>query len=229
MKSLKEILRIFEGPSPRDAGAILEKLPGKNCGICGFPTCGEFAGMLLEKPEAISRCIFLGKPEGSPVVEEHERENIPWKDILGREYDFILDRFPNEPGPRETILPFNPANVERLQIKKGDVLYGRPAWAGCPVTHCGVVMETPDYFNGLIEWCVVGPLEARERGIHIGHYNPIAYEGLVLYANTELRFGRRYYFLPRHCMLQSRHSGVLNMLAKTSEGMRARLEGIMLS
>lgn len=31
-----------------------------------------------------------------------------------------------------------------------------------------------------------------------------------------------------YCMLQARHSGVLNMLVKTSEGTRARLEGIML-
>lgn len=229
MKSLKEILQVVHGAPLKNIKEIADKLPGKDCGICGYPTCEEFAELVAKKPNAIGNCIFLGKSGGCPTTEEYPKENIPWKDILGREYDFILDRFPAEPGPRETILPFNPANVERLEIKKDDILYGRPAWAGCPVTHCGLVMETPDYFNGLIEWCVIGPIEARERGINIGYYNPIAYEGLVQYSNKDLQFGRRYYFLPRYCMLQSRHSGLLNVLAKTNEGTRVRLEGIILS
>jgi uncharacterized Fe-S cluster-containing protein len=155
-----------------------------------------------------------------------ENSQIPWKDLLGRDYDFVLEQFPGDPGPRETILPFNPTNVERLGIKKGDVLYGRPAWVGCPVSHVGVVVEEPDYFNGTLVWCVVGPLAARQGGTEIGSYNPVAYEGLVRQTRTELQVGRRYYFLPRRCMLQSRHSGLASAVARRDDGVRVRMEGI---
>lgn len=205
------------------------RLPGKDCGLCGFKTCAEFARLLHEKPEEVTRCIFMvshNAPPGLPDISESE---ITWKDILGREYDFVLDQAPEDPGPREVILPFNPANVEKLDIKKGDILYGRPAAAGCPVTHCGIVVEEPDYFNGLIEWCIVGPTLARERGIDIGMYNPVAYEGIARFPRKELRFGLRYFFLPSYCMLQVRHSGLLNTIIKTAYGPRVRMEGILLS
>lgn len=206
---------------------ILARLPGKNCGQCGFKTCAGLAEYVLEHPEALSRCIYL-EQRPAPVVIPVEEE-ITWKDMLGREYDFVLEQFPEDPGPRETILPFNPANIEKLKIKKGDILYGRPAWVGCPVTHVGRVVEEPDYFNGLIVWCVVGPLAARQGGIEIGQYNPIAYEGLVRHTRQELQIGARYYFLPRACMLQSRHSGVVSAAAKREKGLRVRVEGIWIS
>jgi uncharacterized Fe-S cluster-containing protein len=90
-------------------------------------------------------------------------------------------------------------------------------------------MEEPDLLNGLITWCVVGPLKAQGRGIEIGNYNPIAYEGIVHHAKAKLEIGRRYYFMPATCMLQSRHSGVVTMLAKRPNGMRTRLEGIWIA
>ncbi len=116
--------------------------------------------------------------------------------------------------------------IERLGTKKGDVLFGRPAWVGYPVTHVGLVMEDPDPLSGTIVWCVVGPLAARERGIEVGQYNPVAYEGIVCFTQKELQIGGRYHFLPHHCMLQSRHSAVISALARRGEGMRVRLEGI---
>lgn len=210
---------------------IAKKLPGKNCGMCGFKTCEQFAEIVLKNPDAIKRCVHLKdgrKHPTSPISPEFKGEDITWKDQLGREYDFILDKFPDESGPRETIILFNPTNVEKLGIKKGDVLYGRPAWisCGCPVTHVGVVVEEPDYFNGTVVWCIVGPLLARERGINIGYYNTTAYEGLVKYTREELQIGRRYYFQPRYCMLQWRHCGIINQMAKTEDGIRVRIEGL---
>lgn len=204
---------------------ILSRLPGKDCGLCGYRTCRELAEIALAEPEAIRRCIYLETQSSHQIIEHGEGE-ITWKDVLGREYDFVLNKYQEDPGPRETILPFNPANVERLKIKKGDILYGRPASTGCPVQHAGIVVEEPDYFNGLIVWCVVGPLQARERGISIGCYTPVAYEGIVKNSRVELQIGRRYNFLPRYCMLQSRHSGLVNMISRTKDGDRVRLEGI---
>jgi uncharacterized Fe-S cluster-containing protein len=212
-----------------DLKEILDMLPGKNCGLCGFKTCEEFAQEVIKNPEALKRCVYYQEKGLPPDISEFSEQEITWKDILQRDYDFILDKFPEDPGPRETILLSNPANVEKLKIKKGDILYGRPALGtGCPVTHCGVVMEEPDYFNGTLVWCIVGPILAREKGIHIGYYYIVAYEGLVKYTKEELEFGRRYFFLPRYCMLQSRHSGFINTIGKVNNGFHVRLEGIWL-
>jgi len=207
---------------------ILERLPGKDCGQCGFRTCAGLAEFAATHPEALRRCLYLGQPV-IPILPASGDENPSWKDLMGRDYDFVLEPFPEDPGPREIIVPLNPLNVERLAVRKGDVLYGRPVMTGCPVTHVGVVVEEPDYLNGVIVWCIVGPLAARERGREIGHYHIIAYEGLVRHARQELRIGERYFFLPRMCMLQSRHSGLVNAAAKRENGMRVRVEGIWIS
>ncbi len=212
-----------------DVRKITESLPGKNCGQCGFKTCAELAAFASLHPSALERCIYLVKPQVVPPAPEIIAEEITWIDGLEREYDFILEPFPEDPGPRETIVPLNPGNVEKLAVKKGDILYGRPSMVGCPVTHVGVVVEEPDYFNGIIIWCVVGLLAARERGREIGDYNIIAYEGLMRHSRKELQIGRRYFFLPRTCVLMSRHSGVVSALAKRANGMRVRVEGIWIS
>lgn len=208
-----------------DVNEIASKLPGKDCGLCGYRTCRELAEVILTDPAAIKRCVYIETKREDQVPEVAEEEPT-WKDVLGRDYDFVLNKFPEDPGPREIILPFNPTNLEKLGIKKGDVLYGRPASTGCPVTHVGVVVDEPDYFNGIIVWCVVGPMQARERGINIGCYTPVAYEGTVKHTKVDLQIGRRYNFLPRYCMLQSRHSGLINMITNTKDGDRVRLEGI---
>lgn len=209
---------------------ILEKLPGKDCGLCGFKSCESFAEIVVHDEHQLSRCTFTANESKCSVCSGAEDfvPDVNWKDQLGREYDFILDKFPGELGPRETIILFNPANVEKLQLKKGDVCYGRPAWisCGCPVTHVGVIVEDPDYFNGTFIWCIVGPLQAREKGINIGYYNTTAYEGIVKVKKVELEIGKRYYFQPRYCMLQWRHCGLVNSLGKTPDGLRARIEGL---
>ncbi len=204
-------------------------LPGKNCGSCGMKTCSSFAEVIKNNPEEIKRCPHI---DAAAICRNNNAEtafsNITWKDNLGRDYDFILDKFPGETGPRETILPFNPTIVEKLGIKKGDIIYGRPGWisCGCPVTHAGEVVEEPDYFNGTIIWCIVGPMQARERGINIGYYNTTAYEGIVNHTRTDLQIGMRYYFQPRYCMLQWRHCGLMNSIGKTMDGLRVRIEGL---
>lgn len=208
------------------ASEILQRLPGKDCGQCGFRTCAGLAELVALHPEEIKRCVHLGHPIAATIPILPADEDITWKDMLGREYDFVLEPFPGDPGPREVIVPLNAINVERLGVKKGDILYGRPVMTGCPVTHVGVVIEEPDYLSGVITWCIVGPMAARAGGREIGHYNIVAYEGLVRHTREELQIGRRYFFLPRMCMLQSRHSGLVNALAKREAGMRVRVEGI---
>ncbi len=207
---------------------ILLQLPGKNCGACGSQSCAAFAEEVSRHPELLSRCIHMETRPCDTCAGSTPSGEITWRDRLGREYDFVLDQFPEDPGPRETMLPFNPTNLEKLGIKKGDVCFGRPAWlsCGCPVTHVGQVMEDLDYFNGTMVWCIVGPLAARQGGINIGYYNSTSYDGLVRDTRVPLEIGRRYYFQPRRCMLQWRHSGLINAMTKTKDGMRVHIEGL---
>ncbi|MCS7303575.1 MAG: hypothetical protein NZ602_00500 [Thermoguttaceae bacterium] len=231
-------------------------LPGLNCGLCGYRSCEEFQKALLTSPELIGRCVHLSKepatcdpppiagPAAAFSLEQSSADLLPearsgllvlepraklcWKDSLGREFDFYLEHFPEEPGPREIILPHNPLITRELEVQIGDILIGRPLGmsCGCPITHCGVAMQV-DRRTGLIVWCVTGPLGPRQKGYKdLGYYIAEAYEGLVYQCRTELKVGMRYFFQPRLCMLQWRHSGLLNYLCRQGDSFQVRLEGL---
>ncbi len=225
----------------------VSELPGLDCGACGFRTCEEFAARLQARPELLSRCIHLS-PDMHSAATPHEGLPAPgaacgacsqcaegadvdpptWRDSLGREFHFYLEHFPEEPGPREIILPHNPMLTRELDLQPGDSIIGRPLGmsCGCPITHCGIVMDV-DRRTGVMTWCVTGPLTPREQGYKdIGYYSAEGYEGLVTHSQEELRIGARYWFQPRMCMLQWRHSGLLNYLNRTEEGWQVRLEGL---
>jgi len=151
-----------------------------------------------------------------------------WHDTLGRQFDFYLEHFPEDPGPREVILPHNPILTREMDVKRGDILIGRPLGmsCGCPITHCGVVTDV-DPRTGVIDWCVTGPLGPRANGFKdIGYYVAEAYEGMITDARLEIRIGERYFFQPRMCMLQWRHSGLVNYLNRTPNGLQVRVEGL---
>jgi uncharacterized Fe-S cluster-containing protein len=202
---------------PSSPPASEPELPGLDCGLCGVRTCSEFAARIKTQPEWIDRCIHLSDARfagsGTPLAETPcssagtaltQVTASSYHDTLGREFDFFLDRFPEDPGPREVILPHNPLLTREMELQRGDVLIGRPLGmsCGCPVTHCGVVTEV-DPRTGVVVWCVTGPLKTRQEGFKdIGYYSAEAYEGLIVAARTEIRIGARYFFQPRLCMLQ---------------------------
>jgi uncharacterized Fe-S cluster-containing protein len=229
-------------------------LPGLNCGLCGFKKCEQLAEKLLMQPELIKRCIPLSKdqmgaqktaPEAGAMASGEEcgmcaaanvapmeamsaSPEATWRDSLGREFDFLLEHFPEDPGPREIILPHNPLITREAEVQPGDTLIGRPLGmsCGCPITHCGIAMEV-DRRTGVIVWCVTGPLQARKTGYKdLGYYVAEAYEGLIRKTRCEIRIGCRYYFQPRMCMLQWRHSGLVNYMNRAPEGLQVRLEGL---
>jgi uncharacterized Fe-S cluster-containing protein len=222
---------------------ILRQLPGLDCGLCGQRSCRQFADVVLRNPKEIDKCIHLNAKTIELDLADKQAAcvscgkgsisevRLNWKDSLGREFDFILDTFPNEPGPRETILPHNPARTKELEIKVGDILIGRPLGmsCGCPITHCGIVMSV-DYVNGVIVWCVTGPLNPRTKNHKdIGYYSAEAYEGLVrAHNNKELKIGMRYWFLPHRCMLQWRHSGLINFINRRNDSFQIRIEGLFI-
>jgi uncharacterized Fe-S cluster-containing protein len=151
-----------------------------------------------------------------------------WQDTLGRGFDFYLEHFAEDPGPREIMLPHNPMLTREMNIQVGDILIGRPLGmsCGCPITHCGVVMQV-DPRTGVIVWCVTGPLNPRQKGFKdIGYYIAEGYEGLVTQSRVEIKIGMRYFFQPRMCMLQWRHSGLVNFMNRSPEGIQVRLEGL---
>lgn len=224
------------------------ELPGLDCGLCGFRTCSEFSVKLFDEPELLKRCIHLSKDRLSvPVNNEQEAkpaflacgscsgvctelnsETTTWRDRLNREFDFYLEHFPEDPGPREIIIPHNPMLTREMDIQPGDVLIGRPLGmsCGCPVTHCGIAMDV-DQRTGVLAWCVTGPLQPRQQGYKdLGYYIAEGYEGLVQESRCEIKIGMRYYFQPKMCMLQWRHSGLVNYMNHTPSGWQIRLEGL---
>jgi uncharacterized Fe-S cluster-containing protein len=220
---------------------IMEKLPMLDCAACGSKTCADFARIVEKDENELKKCIHITKKVSDKAPANHGSclgcavegmaEKMGWKDSLQRDFDFVLDCFENEPGPKETILPYNPTLVKELGIKKGDVMIGRPMGmsCGCPVTHCGVVTDV-DPRNGVIYWCVTGPLRPRSEGfIDIGFYVSQAYEGIIKESREPIRLGQRYWFLPRRCMLQWRHSGLVNAVSKQKDGSyKVRVEGLLI-
>ncbi len=233
----------------------VDDLPGLNCGLCGLRTCSEMADRLITQPEYIERCIHLSNNRVStttPIVSApaitaapqvtsacggcmvNERVTVQskiapsWRDTLGREFDFYLEHFPEEPGPREIMLPHNPMITREMNIQPGDILIGRPLGmsCGCPITHCGIAMEV-DPRTGVIVWCVTGPLNPRQKGFKdLGYYIAEGYEGLITRTRVDVKIGLRYFFQPRMCMLQWRHSGLVNFMNRTPGGLQVRLEGL---
>lgn len=211
------------------------KLPELDCGICGFRTCKDFSLGVKKDPLLVERCTHLSEPHS--IFREGEKKDLKrgvdkpapaLVDSLGRDFDFILEHFPEDPGPREIIIPHNPIITREMEIQKEDILIGRPLGmsCGCPVTHCGVVREV-DPRTGVIVWCVTGPLNPRQKGFKdLGYYIAEGYEGLVTEARGEIKIGMRYFFQPRMCMLQWRHSGLVNFLNRTPKGLQVRLEGL---
>lgn len=226
----------------------LADLPGFDCGLCGYRTCQELASRLPGDPDLIKRCIHVSGDLTAPgacaaAVEcstvqcgacpapeagSGSPSHTQWRDSLDREFDFYLEHFPEEPGPREIILPHNPMLTREMNIQPGEILIGRPLGmsCGCPITHCGVVMDA-DHRTGVIVWCVTGPLNPRQRGHKdLGYYIAEGYEGLIRDARCDIRIGLRYFFQPRMCMLQWRHSGLVNYLNRTPAGWQVRVEGL---
>ena len=231
----------------------LAGLPGANCGVCGYRTCAALAEELYKKPDLIKRCLSRSTavgaasrltplPDAPELVREPPRalardpqpdldslnDEPAWRDTLGREFDFYLEHFPEDPGPREIILPHNPMLTREMEISVGDLMVGRPLGmsCGCPITHCGVVTEV-DRRTGVIVWCVTGPLGPRKHGFKdIGYYTAEGYEGLITQTRAEIKIGMRYFFQPRRCMLQWRHSGLVNYVNRGRDGLQVRVEGL---
>lgn len=202
----------------------LNLLPGKNCGRCGAPTCEAFAGLVASGEADLARCIHVKRE--SKCVDCRTAVYNP-QDVVGQDYDFILLPLRDEVSCREILVPFNPALIRELDVKKGDIIIGRPMGQGCPVQHVMEVISA-DRFGVITAW-IVGPAFSRGREVkEVGPYNIIGFEGLTQTTSRAPAYGRRQPFLPGYCMMNLVHTGVVNFINETSAGTVIRVEDIII-
>ena len=200
--------------------------PGKDCGACGAPTCEAFIALVREGEKDLLDCIFYSTDLAPSRFESETRHT--GRDILGTEYDFILEPLPGEVSARKIVLPFRPDLVEKWEIVPGDIVVGRPTGAGCPVQHVlSVIRANP--VTGLLTCLVVGPRASRGGGFkEIEAYHIVGFEGISRTVRREPTFGMRQRFLPGSCMMNLAHTGVVNMVLAQSSGLHVRVENIRL-
>jgi uncharacterized Fe-S cluster-containing protein len=229
-------------PGSSAAAPSLSIVNGEQCETCDPASgCGSsvkhgwgndapvLAAPVLDPVDATTASETAGQTVPQDVrIKVASSLHSEWQDHLGREFDFLLEHFPEEDGPREQIVPHNPMITRELEIEPGEILIGRPLGisCGCPITHCGIV-QSVDMFTGAVVWCVTGPLHPRQHGFKdIGYYSAQAYEGLINKTRVEVEIGRRYWFQPRMCMMQWRHSGLVNFINRGDDGLQVRIEGL---
>jgi uncharacterized Fe-S cluster-containing protein len=198
--------------------------PGKDCGACGLASCDEFVSAVKQKKKTNGDCTFYSPDMPCP----RDRTEHTGTDVTGAKYDFILRAFPGEPSARKFVVPFRADLVEKWDIRKGDLVTGRPAGPGCPLYHALRVLSA-NTITGVLECHTVGPLEARKEQtkVHdVQAYHVHAFEGI---AETVIRppvLGLRQRFLPGYCMINLSHTAVVNMVLKKKEGVHVRVEDI---
>jgi uncharacterized Fe-S cluster-containing protein len=209
--------------------------PGKNCGACGSQTCSDFVSRIEAGLTELDTCPFYNtnsiiQPEKieSRKYPAIQTRNITYSgvDVAGKEYDFVLLPFPDEPSARKFIVPFRADLVEKWDIKKGDLVTGRPAGPGCPVYHALRVLSA-NPVTGVIECHTVGPMAARKEDVHdVQAYHVHAFEGIASTIKKPPIFGTRQYFLPGNCMIGLAHTALVNMCFQKPSGLHVRLEDI---
>lgn len=203
---------------------ILIRLPGINCGNCGFARCDEFANALINKTKITSDCPVLLREnyyEAKILIENILKQlsnlSSKKKKIIGLidnyEADIILEPLSNENSCREVLLP-----MSNFQIKINDVIKYRPL--GCPIIHFAEIIKIQ---HSLITVHIIGSCHRMNEDFQykdIGTCMVIAFEGR--YHGKNIKIGDTVRFLPNHCMMQKIHSGVVVNL----EGNKVIIEGI---
>ena len=191
----------------------------RNCGLCGNQSCEEFRNSLKKGLKKENDCPFYMKDRNTTIIKDNT-------DTHGNKYDFILKAIGDEISARKIVRPFRPDLIEKLDIKKDDIVVGRPMGAGCPVTHVLKVYEV-DNLAGLLYTWVVGPAYSRGKEVKdISAYAMIGFEGIAENIVSHPKVGLAAGFMPNFCMLRLTHYGLVNKVLNTSEGIVVRIEDI---
>lgn len=201
--------------------------PGRNCGACGHPRCSDLTDAIAAGKASPESCPFYHKG-GTSVPVSSDVFRYSGVDIVGQSYDFVIRSLPGEPSARKIVLPFRPDMVERMDIREGDIVTGRPAGAGCPVQHVIKVIDA-DWVTGVITGHVVGPAYSRGRDVKdVREYHMLGFEGEAVPISAEPRFGVRHSFLPGFCMMDRAHTGLVNMVLRKPWGIHVRVEDVVI-
>jgi uncharacterized Fe-S cluster-containing protein len=202
--------------------------PGKNCGLCGESSCKNFLRMVNTAQKNYDDCPFYSDTQSCRQSGHIGEAVYTGQDVLGHPYDFVLGPLPGEISARKIVLPFRSDLVEKMNIKKGDLVLGRPMGAGCPIPHVLRVIKA-EKVTGLLYTWVVGPRYSREQEVKdVIAYHMIGFEGIAGRVTREPAFGCRVTFLPGFCMMSVNHTGLVNMVLQKSSGIHVRLEDIHL-
>lgn len=203
--------------------------PGKNCGQCGAQDCKTFLRLLHNGKKTYEDCPYFQqeqektRPEKQNTITEAIYAPV---DFLGNPYDFILKPLPGEISARKIVLPFRSDAVEKMAIKKGDYVLGRPMGAGCPIPHVLKIIKAEPQTGLLYTW-VVGPQYSREGTVKdVVAYHMIGFEGIATAIRRKPSFGCRVTFLPGFCMMNLNHTGFVNLVLEKKCGCHVRLEDI---
>jgi len=188
---------------------ILKKLPGFNCGNCGYKNCAEFASVLIDKKAEVQQCSVLGQERFNGVYQEIvavlsgtlKEEVTAYTGVIdGYSADILLDSLPGESSCREVLLP-----LISEKLNTGEIVEYRPL--GCPIVHYAKIIDT----NGnLITVNIIGPCKRLNQQFNykkIGCCMVVAFEGT--FVGKSVSVGETVRFLPNHCMMQKVHSGVV--------------------
>lgn len=200
--------------------------PGKNCGLCGEENCRAFIKMVNSKRKEYHDCPYYQEKQFKNDDTHLQDAKYSPQDVLGNDYDFLLAPLPGEISARKIVLPFRGDLVEKLDIKTGDIVLGRPMGAGCPIPHVLKVIKA-EQITGLLYTWVVGPKYSREGEVKdVIAYHMIGFEGLAEHVRRTPSFGERVTFLPGFCMMNLNHTGIVNMLLNKAVGLHIRIEDI---
>lgn len=201
--------------------------PERNCGACGAATCETFLRLARNGKKELRDCPFYPRPGDRDIVMAPTEYS--GRDIVGLDYDFVIKPFPGEPSARRYIQPFRTELVEKWELKRGDILRGRPVDPSCPLQHILKVLSV-DPVTGILACHTVGPAVARKSAIvhDIRAYHEICFEGVAKVIRHEPVVGFRQRFLPANCMRQMVHSGVVQMVLNKSFGIHVRVEDLQM-
>jgi len=190
---------------------IIDFLPGYNCSSCGFSSCIDFAEALKTNSTHLALCPFLkqerfvtNKTEIARLLSNQPDNGSCEEKIKGvidhYEADIVLEPLKGEPSCREVLMP-----MALLDVQIGEIIEYRPL--GCPVVHYGKIIKT-DHL--LVTVHLIGPCRRKQietKFTKAGCCMVIAFEGR--YYGKNIKVGETVRFLPKHCMMQKVHSGVV--------------------
>ena len=102
---------------------VIDMNKDRNCGLCGEKSCEDFRSSVKAGRKQTTDCPFY---KSENVENGKEQENV---DFHNNVYDFMLKPIGDEPSARKIIRPFRTDLIEKLDIKAGDIVVGRPITA----------------------------------------------------------------------------------------------------